>query len=60
MPNMFPMMGVLTFIVWLFLVIAIIIGYIFIVVAAWRIMKSHESISETLKELKESLKSSSP
>lgn len=57
MPNMFPMMGGIMFIVWSFLMIGIIIGYIFFVVAIWRMMKAHQSISETLKEIKTNLRS---
>ena len=58
MVNIFPLAGGILFVIWQFLMIGIVIGYIFLVIAIWRIMKAHQSISETLKEIKVDLKKS--
>ena len=43
--------------VWLAFVIAGVVGYVMIVLAAWRGMKAHESIAESMKDISERMRS---
>ena len=52
MPNFgafFP--GLIFFGIWFVMMGGMLVGYIILLVAAWRAMRAHESISETLKEI---------
>jgi hypothetical protein len=37
--------------IWLLMMGGMLVGYIILLIAVWRAMKAHESISETLKEI---------
>ena len=51
MTEMFPMFaGGLFFLIWILFVLAGFIGFIIIIVSAWRIMKAHESIAYSMQE----------
>ena len=43
--------GAIFFIIWLLMMGAMIVGWIIFLVAIWRGMKAHESISESLKQI---------
>lgn len=45
--------------VWILMTVAMIVGYIFLVVAIWRAMRAHESIAAIMREIANTLKSKS-
>ena len=56
--EMTPAIGGLFFILlWLLMMAGGLIGYIILLVAIWRLMRAHESVAESLKELARKLES---
>ena len=55
--EMAPAIGGLFFVLlWLLMMAGGLIGYIVLLVAIWRLMRAHESVADSLKELARSLK----
>lgn len=50
--NFFPFFMVIQVII----LIAIVVGYVFTIIALWRMSKAHLSLAETLKVIAENLK----
>jgi hypothetical protein len=50
-PNMPGAGGVILFLLWLLMTVAIIGGYIVMLVALWRAMKAHESIAQAVIDI---------
>ena len=48
MPTANAAAGGLIFLLWLFMMCGMIVGYIILLVAIWRGMKAHESIAESI------------
>ncbi|MFH1724204.1 MAG: hypothetical protein ABII00_06235 [Elusimicrobiota bacterium] len=46
-----PVAAGLAFVFWLLMMIGMIGGYIFLIVAFWKGMKAHESMAESLKQI---------
>lgn len=44
------------FIVWLLIMSAFVVGYIILLVAAWRAMRAHESIAHSVRDLSHHLR----
>ena len=56
MPGGPGIAGGLFFVVWLLMMLGMVVGYIFLLVAVWRGMKAHESIAETMRDIANNLK----
>jgi hypothetical protein len=50
-PNLPDATGVLSFLLWVFIGVAVIGGYIVMLVALWRSMKAHESIARAVSDI---------
>lgn len=52
--------GLLVVLLWLLMTAGMVIGYIVLLVAIWRLMRAHESVAESMKELARKMRSGQP
>jgi len=50
-----PAIAVIVGIIWLLIMIGVVVGYTFMLIAWWRAMKAHEKIAEKIGEIAEKL-----